>query len=547
MINALSARARFDTVVALITLLALPLFFYGLGDTYLWQDEAQTALLGRSVLAHGVPMVGRGSESVSAVAGRDAGIGGIYFQVSWLQAYLAAASLKMFGESSWAARFPFAICGWLCVPLGAWVLRSAGGTRAAARIYALLIALSVPFIISSRQARYYALAAVLTLLATGTYAALLTSIRGGGRRITSAALSFAVAASLLSLSFDITAVAVLGVLAVHWMFLSRSPQMRFAQPFWLAWGVACLVLAAWFAISFTAASRHDGAGLASLPNRVRHGAPYYLGQINAHIVPIPALLTLATLWRKTIGGVRREDVDGLRRTAVLLAVVAVGGSLGAMLPPYRFFRYIVPIFPVFIGLVAIGLASLWSFSRAGKILSAVTVGALVTSNVPFVWSHAALSTLARSSSVITVRDRPIEYQVPLLLLIQEFRDPPRGPIAAATEYLRAHARANDIVVTTYGELPLKFHTGLEVYGGETAQLPPAQMQAQWLWPRHLKIYPEVRASAEWIERQIAEGRYQRVELNVVDRRWENREDPEEHIFSNPGPSGPRIVLYRAAE
>ena len=64
-----------DLTVALIALLSLPLFFYGLGDTYLWQDEAQTALLGRSVLAHGVPMVGHGAESLSAVEGRDAGIG----------------------------------------------------------------------------------------------------------------------------------------------------------------------------------------------------------------------------------------------------------------------------------------------------------------------------------------------------------------------------------------------------------------------------------------------------------------------------------------
>src|SRR5688572_20290252 len=94
---------RCDVLVSLIAVLSLPLFFYGLGDTYLWQDEAQTALLGRSVLAHGVPMVGAGTESVSAVRGRDAGVGGIYFQIAWLQAYLAAASFTAFGESSWSA------------------------------------------------------------------------------------------------------------------------------------------------------------------------------------------------------------------------------------------------------------------------------------------------------------------------------------------------------------------------------------------------------------------------------------------------------------
>jgi len=73
-----------DVIVVLLTLLTAPLFLYGLGSTYLWQDEAQTALLARSVLRHGVPMVGEGPESLSAHAGEDAGPGGVYLQIAWL-------------------------------------------------------------------------------------------------------------------------------------------------------------------------------------------------------------------------------------------------------------------------------------------------------------------------------------------------------------------------------------------------------------------------------------------------------------------------------
>ena len=53
------------------------------------------------------------------------------------------------------------------------------------------------------------------------------------------------------------------------------------------------------------------------------------------------------------------------------------------------------------------------------------------------------------------------------------------------------------------------------------------------------------ASEEWIDKELSSSTYVRIELPAVDRRWENREDPEEHIFSNPGPDGPRVVLYRA--
>ena len=228
-------RRRPDLVVTLIALLSLPLFFYGLGATYLWQDEAQTALLGRSVLAHGVPMVGHGAESLSAVRGTDEGIGGIYFQISWLQAYLAAASFKLFGESSWSARLPFALAGWSCIPA-----RRVGNAKRRRQPYCRphrrtadraerAASSSV-----SRQARYYALTAVLTLLATGTYAALSECIKRDDRRATSAAISFGSAACLLVLSFDVTAIGVLGALALHWL-LTTEGDAEWNRAFWIPW------------------------------------------------------------------------------------------------------------------------------------------------------------------------------------------------------------------------------------------------------------------------------------------------------------------------
>jgi hypothetical protein len=161
-----------------------------------------------------------------------------------------------------------------------------------------------------------------------------------------------------------------------------------------------------------------------------------------------------------------------------------------------------------------------------------------------VWSHAALSSLARSSGLVTVRERSVGHRVPLALLFREFRDPPRGPVAAAVEYLQRHAEEGDVLVATYGDLPLKFHTKLAVYGGETAQLPPESVKADWIWSRNMNVYANVRPVVEWARDELSRGGYRPIELPVVDRRWENREDPAEHIFSNPGPSGPPVVLYR---
>ncbi len=543
-----TAQPAFDAVVASIAIVVLPLFVYGLGNTYLWQDEAQTALLGRSVLIHGVPMVGEGAESLSAVLGKDAGIGGVYFQIAWLQAYVEAASLGLFGESSWSARLPFAITGWLCIPLAAWAMRVAGSTVLAARIAALSIALSVPFIIISRQARYYAMTAAIVLVTTGAYAALMRAVKSPQRRTDAAAsaFAFAFAASLLVVSFDITAIGVLGAIACHWLLSARSNDDRWSATFWLAWALPCVVLAAWLAASLTAASRADNAGLTAIPGRLQYATTYYLGQINSHIVPLPVLLLLMLL-RRGAPNDRKAEADDSRRAAALLAAVALGGLAGTLLSPHRFFRYIVPVFPVLLALSAIGIAALWSLGQRMRIGAAVLLAALVSTNVLFVWSHAGLEGVARATGLVTVRERAFHARVPMADLISELRDPPRGPVAATIEYLLQHAGPRDVVVAAYGDLPLKFHTPLQVYGGETGELPPPDVVPQWIWPRALKVYSEVRPVTDWIGRELESGRYWRVELQAIDRRWENREDPETHIFSNPGPPGPRVVLYRARD
>jgi hypothetical protein len=237
-----------------------------------------------------------------------------------------------------------------------------------------------------------------------------------------------------------------------------------------------------------------------------------------------------------------------RSATILLGLFALGGLGGAMLSPVRFFRYVVPVVPIIFALAAIGLASLAEHRRWGRILAAVIVIAMISSTAPFALSHQISSAVARATGLVSVRDRWIEYRIPLVDMFRELRDPPRGPIAGTVEYLHRHAKPGDVLVTTYEELPLKFHTALEVYGGETAQLPADSLRATWIWPRHrTTLYQTERPAVEWVERELARRRYERIELEVAERRWENREDPEEHIFSNPGPDGPRVVLYRAVD
>ena len=98
-------------------------------------------------------------------------------------------------------------------------------------------------------------------------------------------VAFAAAASMLVVSFDVTAIGVLGALALHKAIVSRSAEERLDRRFWMAWGVAFLLLIVWLAMSFTAPSRQSHSGFTVLINRFRYGSPYYFGQFNAHVFP----------------------------------------------------------------------------------------------------------------------------------------------------------------------------------------------------------------------------------------------------------------------
>jgi hypothetical protein len=354
-----------------------------------------------------------------------------------------------------------------------------------------------------------------------------------GQSIRTASAVLATAATLLVLSFDVTAMGMLGIMAAHWILVGRS---RWSGPFWSAWLLATGVLVSWIALSSSAPVRSSNVGLAVMLNRLWFGPFYYAGQIDQHIVPLPLLaLTVLAFHQRT------------RATAILLVGFVAGASVGVMLSPYRFFRYIIPAVPLVFGLAGLAMAALADRGRVGRIVSYAMVAVLAFSTVFHSLSRSLLTTIANSTDAITVRRRSVPVRIPLADLLREFRDPPRGPVAAAVAFFNRHAKPTDIVVTAYGELPLKFHTSLRVYGGETGQLPKDSERASWIWPRHLKPYGTLRASVEWIDHELGRGKYERIELDAIDRRWENREDPAEHIFTNPGPPGPRMVIYKAME
>jgi len=108
-------KTKDKIILVLILLFAAFLWSARLGNLPLWEDEAHTALLGKSILTHPLPTAWDGKNLISGVQAE--GFNSNYV-ITWdqpLQFYLTAASFKIFGINSTSARLPFLICGLISI------------------------------------------------------------------------------------------------------------------------------------------------------------------------------------------------------------------------------------------------------------------------------------------------------------------------------------------------------------------------------------------------------------------------------------------------
>ncbi|MCZ6673053.1 MAG: hypothetical protein O7C75_08945 [Verrucomicrobia bacterium] len=143
-------------VVAYLTLLAGLLAFWGLGNNDFWDDEAFTAAYGRNLIRTGT-LIGWDGRNLM-----DYGMRGFVNEdmiktfAPRLQYLVAGLSLKIFGDNAGGGRILFVFFGLFSIPLAAaWFRHEFDSDEF--WIVALILALSVPYLLYIRQVRYYPL------------------------------------------------------------------------------------------------------------------------------------------------------------------------------------------------------------------------------------------------------------------------------------------------------------------------------------------------------------------------------------------------------
>lgn len=393
-------------LLTILVLLPILLLFPNLGSRTLWQDEAETALVARVALKRGLPYAMDEQGPISQDWNYQFSVSPLWRWHPWLQFYVTALSFKLFGESALTARLPFTIIGVIFFWYYLGFLNRRGPKNPAFFLIAnLLVLTSAPLLLHLRQARYYALSILFTLIAVDGYLDIKEGKRSLRYIIGSIALfhSFLLGALALQIAFWIDALR------------HRRSLFRFGRAFTLTL-LFTLPWAWWLKIR----GQNLNFDIELIKQHLRQ---HYL-YIHKYIVPFFLIAALA--FRRV-----RKALASDPHTFLFVTIVAVNLGLFTINHPY-FFRYLVPLIPFFAYLTALIITSL-------PLPAALIAAAFV---IPMSWST-------------------------FPGYIYEITNPYVGTNEQLVAWLSNlnQSRSSSLVVN-YDDFTFRFHTPLVVYGAQ---------------------------------------------------------------------------------
>jgi 4-amino-4-deoxy-L-arabinose transferase-like glycosyltransferase len=517
----------FRRLAAPASLLALcaALLLYGLDRPLLWVDEAETALLARSILVNGIPKARVGRDLISQEIGREFGPDLVWRWTPWLDKYVAAGSFALLGEGTLAARLPFALIGLAAV---ASVYSLALGLFADRRIALLAMAFlgtSVPFLLHARQCRYYPIAILGTIWAVHFAAATLR--RAGWRAPAGLALAMTVVFHANYLTFVALGTALVGT---FWILgIDRSGFLRLIA----AGAVTAAVNFPWLVFFDVLGKSAESPGF----------NPDFLLEYSAltlrYSFPAAAVLVFAALALAT----RHRAILAEWRVPVFLALMPFFYLPVLCFDPLRFYRYSVNLLPVFALLMAWMSVRAWSMQRvAGAVFGASLLVTGVFHEI------SALPTRYAGANTAGATFPALDWAFPLGNFLYELANPFEGSMGTATKYLAANARPGDRVYVSYGDLTARFYlTKLEVRGGQSGESLAGWGPPEWIFVRGFFRFigrtikgSDAQATLDWLD-AIPWDQYMAIDLTIPDLAWESIPEPQWHWFRKPP-----IVPHQAA-
>jgi len=520
--RAVPATTREWIGLAIILIVAAVLLFWRLGAVYLWQDEANTAVLAVRMLKTGKPLAydgvnlltndnfsaedkaGIASRTTTAQAEIDYVVarGDVKPDTSWIfhpwgQFVAAAASIRVLGQTTVAARLPFALAALITVMLLYQLVRRSTGHAQMALLAAALLVANAEWILHSRQARYYALSGLFLVLTLAAYERWHRQARGG-------AAGFVATAWLW---FQVDYGTVWPVLAVLFLHALITRRRQIWEP--IATGLVLAAAMAPFVVYYGLWTRFS-VQLESWGDRFQHS----VYNIDLYVVPLIALIAAVFL---LVRG--RASLAPAERRLVGLAV-AILIALSFWVPsvaPMAFVRYVVMAAPLG------GLILAWVLVRGlGRRPLARWAGAAIVAATP--WLSVPLDgwapTERPSTAVALVRS---EWPTALREIFLTRPDPNR----AVVDWLRQNAAPTDEILVNYEDAPLIYYLPNPIRGGVAA----FRAEDDSHGPPRFAVLRRSVGFVHWpvFYREVARYQWDQISLAGPDVMWGNNPDPNGKI------------------
>jgi 4-amino-4-deoxy-L-arabinose transferase-like glycosyltransferase len=483
-------------ILCVIAFGSLCLLLANLGNQFLWEDEAQTALVSKTILTDGVPRGYDGKNFFSQEGGAEYGNNYLWRWHTWLPFYVLAGFYKIFGVTTFVSRLPFVLFGFGTVIL---VYFFAGLLWPKTRIPAIaagLLATSVPFLILSRQCRYYSMAMFFSVFALYAYAAMLNRKRYS-------ALMLFIASTLLFHTQHFYIVSLFAALLLHAVIFDR----RILKTLLIVIVSVAALNGPWL---IWLAGMHYEAKTFDMP-ALFDCIRTFFKDIIRYVFPVwlLAVLLIAILvtWLRTKSFPRLDRLFWSNLLLPLFFIVSNIISL-SILAKVPYFRYAAPSIPLLIILAAVIVCA------AGR-------------------AHLLLAVL--SIVLLLAMGQIGDY-------FYEITNDYDGPCEGIARYLNDHGNPNDVVAITYGDMVLKFYTNMRIVGGLTGEPMEPAKDARWVIIRkyvHLDFDGKVR---NYLISNIDWNRYRAITINYPDIPWENRESPNAHLFRT-NTNEDKVIIY----
>ncbi|MCX6122463.1 MAG: glycosyltransferase family 39 protein [Ignavibacteriales bacterium] len=484
-------------VPLLILIVSAFVFLPNLGRHFLWQDEAQTALISRSILTSGIPYCHDDKNSFSQELGAESGTGGVYKWHPWIPFYIHAAFFQLFGQSDFAARLPDALFGIGTVLLCFWTVRSTGKGIRASLIAAGILMLMVPFLLLSRQCRYYSMVAFFSMGCILTYFLFLKSKKYARLLLVSSTVILFHIQMIYGAIF-------LATVLIHVTLIGKEYFKRMVVPMV---GVLCFVLP-WICYTSEISYQSRYSQFLFNPFFIKRFFFDFIVQLEMYVIPLYFIIFLLVIviWH------RKSTYTFLSTTMVYMTFyflyAAMLVCILSLTAPNSFFRYLAPVLP----LCAIAVAEI------------IELGFQV---------HPVVGSIGLVLFFL---------HQPMLNYYFELTHDFKGPMEGLVGHLRHHAQPSDTVAITYGDMPIKWYTGLHVIGGLTGENLEKASHARWVIFRKHAICEKDEMVAEYLSAKLSLSKYRKLIIDAPDTPYENREDPQEHLYRTATEED-RVIIY----